>query len=86
MARLAELIGLPAAQAELVLGGMVSTGSLPEARIDQPSGMVSFVRPPAPHQILDDWSRQTDQLLGLLVKTSHQINKEQMVWNLSQQQ
>lgn len=50
-----------------------------EARSDRPSGVVCFSRSKEPNDILNDWSNNLNTLMQLVNKTTHLINKEEMV-------
>jgi 26S proteasome regulatory subunit N5 len=54
-----------------------------QARIDRPAGIITFAMTRDPIQILDDWSRDVDRLMELIEKTTHLINKEEMVHRIS---
>lgn len=49
------------------------------ARIDRPEGVVSFRQSKDPSEILNEWSRNLSSLMSLVSKTTHLINKEEMV-------
>lgn len=49
------------------------------ARIDRPAGLVSFRESKDPSDVLNDWSQNLNSLMTLVGKTTHLINKEEMV-------
>ncbi|CAM9128460.1 unnamed protein product [Choristocarpus tenellus] len=77
--RLAELLGLGEAEAERNVADMVCDGSLGYAKIDRPAGIVSFSKPKPPEEILSEWNSDIAQLLQLVERSCHLINKENML-------
>lgn len=49
------------------------------ARTDRPGGVVTFLAPQDPSQVLNVWSRNLDSLMALVNKTTHLVTKEEMV-------
>ncbi len=49
------------------------------AKIDRPSGIVRFQRQKEPNEILNDWSSHLNLLMSTINKTTHLINKEEMI-------
>jgi 26S proteasome regulatory subunit N5 len=49
-------------------------------KMDRPSGIVSFQASKDPSESLNDWARSLNKLMGLISRTTHLINKEEMVW------
>ena len=49
------------------------------ARIDRPAGLVSFRESKDPSEVLNDWASNLSTLMTLVGKTTHLINKEEMV-------
>ncbi len=49
------------------------------AKIDRLDGVVNFQKSKDPNDILNDWSQNINQLMGLVSKTTHLITKEEMV-------
>jgi|SaaInlStandDraft_6_1057023.scaffolds.fasta_scaffold26876_1 26S proteasome regulatory subunit N5 len=78
MSRLCELVQLPLAEAEKVLSEMVVKKSV-YARINRPMGIVSFVKPLAPDECLNEWRCDVGALLSAVEKTCHVINREYMI-------
>ena len=52
------------------------------ARIDRPSGVISFSQSKDPAEVLNEWSHNLSSLMVLVSKTTHLINKEEMVHRL----
>ena len=46
------------------------------ARIDRPKGVVTFREPRDPTQVMQDWSSESNNLMQLVDRTSHVIQKE----------
>jgi 26S proteasome regulatory subunit N5 len=75
--RLAQLLGLSSDQLEREVASMVSSGDL-YAKIDRPADIIRFAQNQSPESILSDWASDIDKLLGLVEKTTHLIQKENM--------
>jgi 26S proteasome regulatory subunit N5 len=80
-ARLTELLQLDADKMEAAVSEMVSSGQL-FAKIDRCEGTVTFEKKPTPAALLNDWADDISQLLTLVDKTCHLINKENMVYGV----
>lgn len=52
------------------------------AKIDRLEGTVNFTSQKDPNDILNDWSHSLTNLMNLVNKTDHLINKEEMVHRL----
>ena len=50
-----------------------------EAKVDRLDGIVHFSRNQDPNEMLNDWSHNISDLMGLVMKTTHLINREEMV-------
>jgi len=57
---------------------MIVAGTV-EGKIDRPSGIVSFQPAKDPSEMLNDWSMNLNTLMSLIARTTHMINKEEMV-------
>lgn len=57
---------------------MIVSGTV-VGRIDRPSGIVSFVASKDPSESLNDWAHNLSKLMSLISRTTHLINKEEMV-------
>lgn len=80
--RLAELLQLPADQMERLLSEMVSAKQL-YAKIDRCVGRITFQKKQAPAEVLTEWASDISQLLTVVEKTCHLINKENMVHGIA---
>nr|KAG5713755.1 hypothetical protein BaRGS_024382 [Batillaria attramentaria] len=76
--RMSELLDLSDAETEEFLSNLVVSGTV-EAKMDRLAGIVQFVQHKDPSDILNDWAANLSQLMGLVNKTNHLINKEEMV-------
>lgn len=76
--RMAQMLGLTVDSLEDFLAEMSSSGDL-YVQIDRPKGVVSFVEPTSPEEVLSDWSSSVGGVLSLLESTCHLINRENMV-------
>jgi hypothetical protein len=77
-ARLAQLLGLDGATTEAMVSELVSAGAI-YARMDRPAGLVVFARPRPATEVLTEWASDLDQVLSLVDKATHLINKELLV-------
>lgn len=68
-------------ECEVYLSELVTKKTI-YARIDRPAGIVSFIQTKDPSEILNDWSMNLTNLMTLVSKTTHLINKEEMVHRL----
>ncbi|KAI8911773.1 hypothetical protein EDD86DRAFT_188772 [Gorgonomyces haynaldii] len=82
MKKLTQLLDLPAQEVEDYISSLVVSKTI-YARIDRISGIVSFVSKEDPNTILNKWSQNVSSLLDLIVKTSHLIQKEEMVHSIT---
>jgi len=81
-ARLAELLHLDEDTTERSLSEMVSNKQL-YAKIDRCDAKITFKKKQTANQILSEWAGDISQLLGLVEKTCHLINKENMVHGIT---
>lgn len=82
---LSELLDLDAAEAEQVLAKLV-VEKIVYARIDRPKQIISFVREKPIAEALNDWSNNTEKLLGHIETLGHLIAKEEMMHGIDQAQ
>jgi 26S proteasome regulatory subunit N5 len=75
MTRLTELLDLSPLITERTLCKLVTDKTI-YARIDRPTGIITFKARKSPNVVLNDWSGDIDKMLGLVEKTSHLIAKE----------
>lgn len=80
--RLSSLLSLEQKDTETALSEMVSEKFI-YAKIDRPAGIVSFTRKKPAEEVLAEWSSDVSTLLGLVEKTCHLINKENMVYGIT---
>jgi len=78
LVRMAELLALPESKAEDCLSDMVVSGAV-TAKTDRLEGIIDFSQVQDPLENLNDWSSNTNKLMDLVMKTTHLINKEEMV-------
>ncbi|PVU97023.1 hypothetical protein BB561_000845 [Smittium simulii] len=80
--RLAQLVSLDVASAEEKLCGLVVDGSV-YAKIDRPRQIINFVQPKSVSETLDVWVSDVNGLLGLVEKTCHLVEKENILYNIA---
>mmetsp|Transcript_52543 Transcript_52543/g.104313 ORF Transcript_52543/g.104313 Transcript_52543/m.104313 type:complete len:464 (+) Transcript_52543:63-1454(+) len=78
LSRLAVLLGLSPDECEKQLSALVPEGAL-FAKVDRPAGIVVFAPKVSAEETLSEWSSDLGQLLGLVERTCHLINKENMI-------
>ncbi|XP_043242131.1 26S proteasome non-ATPase regulatory subunit 12-like isoform X3 [Amphibalanus amphitrite] len=78
LSRMAQLLELTEAETEEFLSQMVVGGAI-QAKTDRLEGIVSFIKTKDPTDILTEWSSGISSLMMLVTKTTHLINKEEMV-------
>jgi len=79
LTRMAELLALPEEKAEDSLSEMVVSGAV-TAKSDRLEGIIDFRdQNQDPLEALNQWSTNTNKLMDLVMKTTHLINKEEMV-------
>jgi len=76
--RMANLLALTESQTEDCLSDMVVAGTV-TAKTDRLEGIVDFTQQQDPLENLNLWSYNTNKLMELVMKTTHLINKEEMV-------
>jgi 26S proteasome regulatory subunit N5 len=81
MQRLSELISLSMEESEEFLTQLVIKKTI-YARIDRPAGVVNFREVKDPNEVLNEWSRNLSSLMALVSKTTHLINKEEMIHSI----
>ena len=75
---MAELLGLTINEAEEALSPLVVNKTI-WAKVDRSMAIVNFSAQRDPNQVLNDWSRDINNLMDLVGKTNHLINKEEMI-------
>jgi len=79
LTRMAELLALSEEKAEDSLSEMVVSGAV-TAKSDRLEGIIDFRdQNQDPLEALNQWSTNTNKLMDLVMKTTHLINKEEMV-------
>ncbi|KAL3321188.1 26S proteasome non-ATPase regulatory subunit 12 [Cichlidogyrus casuarinus] len=76
--RMSQLLELSEELTEEYLSDLVIKKTV-TAKIDRLLFIVNFTEKKAPIDILNDWSHNVNQLMGLINQTSHLINKERVV-------
>jgi len=77
-ARLAQHLDLTLDESEKHLADLVVKGAV-WARIDRLAGTINFERKKKPSERLNEWSSTVDNLMTLLNKATHCIQKEEMI-------
>ncbi|KAG8186063.1 hypothetical protein JTE90_005416 [Oedothorax gibbosus] len=78
LARMAELLDLNELETEEILSNLVVNKTV-WSKVDRLAGVVSFSQLKDPSEVLNDWSHDLNSLMQLLSKTTHLINKEEMI-------
>jgi len=78
LTRMAELLDLSRKESEECLCQLVVSGTV-VARMDRLEGIVNFGVQPEHSQLLNQWADSLHHLMALVNKTTHLINKEEMV-------
>jgi len=78
LTRMCSLLALTEAETEDCLSDMVVAGTV-SAKTDRLEGIVDFTEQENPLEALNSWSSNTNKLMDLVMKTTHLINKEEMV-------
>jgi len=78
LSRMAELLDLSRKESEECLCQLVVSGTV-VARMDRLEGIVNFGTQPEHSQLLNQWADSLHHLMALVNKTTHLINKEEMV-------
>jgi len=76
--RLSTLLDLNDDDTEKHVCELVTNKSI-YARIDRPHGIINFVAPKSPNDLMNEWSTSIDTLLTLVGSTCHLIANERMV-------
>ncbi|KAH8662416.1 PCI domain-containing protein [Xylariales sp. PMI_506] len=78
MPRLTKLLDLTAEETEKYISELVCSKTV-YARIDRPAQVVNFAKPRDVDDVLNEWSHNMKDLLGLLERVDHLITKEEMM-------
>lgn len=73
--RLSQLLDLSPAESEKSLADLVSSGTV-WAKMDRPAGLVLFEKTKGNADVLNEWSRDMDKLMGTVEKVTHLVEKE----------
>ncbi|XP_076333341.1 regulatory particle non-ATPase 5 [Tachypleus tridentatus] len=76
--RMSELLELSPEETEEVLSNLVVNKTV-WAKADRLAGIINFSQQKDPNEVLNDWSRNLNSLMQLVNKTTHLINKEEMI-------
>ncbi|XP_046394223.1 26S proteasome non-ATPase regulatory subunit 12 [Ischnura elegans] len=76
--RMAELLDLPVEETEEFLSNLV-VKKMVCAKTDRPAGVVSFAESKDPSDVLNEWASHLSSLMQTLNRTTHLINKEEMI-------
>ncbi|KFB50728.1 AGAP005535-PA-like protein [Anopheles sinensis] len=79
--RMAELLDLSERECEEYLSRMVNTGTL-KVKTDRPAGIIHFSQKKTASEVLNDWAFGLNELMNLVNKTCHLINKEECINNV----
>ncbi|XP_038068360.1 26S proteasome non-ATPase regulatory subunit 12-like isoform X1 [Patiria miniata] len=82
LTRMAELLELAESEAEEFLSNLVIKKTI-YAKVDRLDGIVNFSPAKDPNEILNNWSGNLNELMQLVNKTTHLINKEEMLHQLT---
>ncbi|KAK8123250.1 26S proteasome non-ATPase regulatory subunit 12 [Apiospora sp. TS-2023a] len=78
MERLTQLLDLTVEETEKYISELVCSKTV-YARIDRPAQIVDFAKPRDVDDVLNEWSHNMKDLLGLLERVDHLITKEEMM-------
>ncbi|UJO25090.1 26S proteasome non-ATPase regulatory subunit 12 [Fulvia fulva] len=76
--RLTQLLDLSESETEKYISDLVTSKTI-YARIDRPAQIVTFEKKRDADEVLNEWSSNMKQLLGLLERIDHLITKEEMM-------
>ena len=76
--RLTQLLDLSEDETEKYISDLVTAKTI-YAKIDRPAKLVSFKKPSDADDVLNEWSGNMKDLLGLLERIDHLITKEEMM-------
>ncbi|SMN18288.1 similar to Saccharomyces cerevisiae YDL147W RPN5 Subunit of the COP9 signalosome (CSN) and non-ATPase regulatory subunit of the 26S proteasome lid [Maudiozyma saulgeensis] len=81
LARLNELLDLSESQTETYISNLVNQGII-YAKVNRPAKIVNFEKPKESSELLNDWSRNIDELLENIETIGHLITKEEIMHGL----
>ncbi|KAM8705515.1 hypothetical protein ACLKA7_009901 [Drosophila subpalustris] len=81
LARMSELLNLPTNRCEEYLSKLANSDTI-RVKIDRPAGIIYFTTKKSASDILNNWATDVNQLMSLVNKTCHLINKEECVYSV----
>lgn len=75
---MSELLNLPTNETEEYLSRLANDSTL-TVKIDRPAGIIHFAQKKAASDVLNDWATGINELMSLVNKTCHLINKEECI-------
>lgn len=78
---MSELLNLPEAETEEYLSRLANSATI-TVKIDRPAGIIHFAANKASSDVLNDWAHGINELMSLVNKTCHLINKEECINNV----
>lgn len=76
--RMSSLLDLTEEETEEFLSNLVINKTI-SGKVDRLTGIVTFEKQKDPNEMLNDWSNNLSLLMNTINKTTHLINKEEMV-------
>ena len=76
--RMSSLLDLTEDETEEFLSNLLVNKTI-SGKIDRLTGIVTFEQAKNPNELLNDWSNNLNLLMTSINKTTHLINKEEMV-------
>lgn len=76
--RMSELLNLPTNRCEEYLSKLANSDTI-RVKIDRPVGIIYFTTKKSASDILNNWANDVNQLMSLVNKTCHLINKEECI-------
>lgn len=76
--RMSELLNLPSNRCEEYLSKLANSDTI-RVKIDRPVGIIYFTTKKSASDILNNWANDVNQLMSLVNKTCHLINKEECI-------
>lgn len=76
--QMALLLDLSEQETEEFLSALLVNKTI-EGKVDRLAGIVTFMSPKNPNELLNEWSSNLNSLMNSINKTTHLINKEEMV-------
>uniref|UniRef100_A0A1A9VNB5 PCI domain-containing protein n=1 Tax=Glossina austeni TaxID=7395 RepID=A0A1A9VNB5_GLOAU len=76
--RMSELLNLPATRCEEYLSKLANSDTI-RVKIDRPAEIVYFTTKKSASDVLNNWANDVNQLMSLVNKTCHLINKEECI-------